>query len=483
MSYNEPKKHFYFRCTGSVMSPRFLFLISITLGIFFTYEAFMNVSRVSLCVERTFYGVRLERSLGSFRPFENDVVLEYRSFAHICNKTGWKAENCHNGSCTRVIVGGEIYAKPVANATNSARIVNETLDTTTTPPPASQNVHVMAKRINLLDCHGINRLMREINGSDFKTHKYESDETISVRVGKAPSHLNTSSMIEIKEAEANTTGYKKLYEEFKKRETLGWNFIGLPTYFGVCTTKDRIRIVNEHVFGMSLCDDVSKDHSNFSRGSCYKLTKFGKTIVKSGKTKAKTDLTGATLKLVRYFICFVAELEEKKFIVEDFHGMNFILKSDMSMMLKNIDNLLYYGGRNLYGNSVCIRDRDCPYPKGVHWYNGSANHILYSSCNDVGECNKGRCVGFNASMHLCAISNWLIKFYLPYISESKERAKMLHVSDMLSNPYAEVRTSGKAACNEVTNIWVSYQSVMKKSKNIKSGFHLALPADMRKNYI
>ena len=58
--------------------------------------------------------------------------------------------------------------------------------------------------------------------------------------------------INIRQAEANTTGYKKLYEEFEKRKTLGWNFIGLPTYFGACTTKDRIRIMNEHVF-VSYC--------------------------------------------------------------------------------------------------------------------------------------------------------------------------------------------------------------------------------------
>jgi len=71
--------------------------------------------------------------------------------------------------------------------------------------------------------------------------------------------------------------------------------------------------------------------------------------------------------------------------------MTFIIMRQI--VLESFESAVYYGERNLLGNSICRYGSDCPYPSGSLWYPGSMNDALYQICSDTQPtCSRNRSI-------------------------------------------------------------------------------------------
>jgi len=76
-------------------NPRLLFLSVIVFSVYCVFIAIFHFSNTSLCLNGELQNDQI-REWESFRPFENGVLLEYKSQSNLCAKTNSKT-NCKNG--------------------------------------------------------------------------------------------------------------------------------------------------------------------------------------------------------------------------------------------------------------------------------------------------------------------------------------------------------------------------------------------------
>lgn len=74
------------------------------------------------------------------------------------------------------------------------------------------------------------------------------------------------------------------------------------------------------------------------------------------------------------------------------------------------------------------------------------------------------CSGFNASLHICGVSRWIVQRLYPYFKRIQDRSRISNVMMSMMNSYSFLRHNATDMCEKVrnskriygsgTNIWV-----------------------------
>jgi len=175
---------------------------------------------------------------------------------------------------------------------------------------------------------------------------------------------------------------------------------------GSCYDNSTAHILTAQSDGYEpLCDDGETDDEPFEDSPCARLLKIRKKLTSSGERSRTMN----SLMFLENFICFVSTLERKNLFLEDFHGSNFLVSSDYEIKLNYTNKLIFHGSENIYANTVCVRQDQCAKPTGDGWNENSANKFFYDQFFEGSySCVNNKCIGFNASLHMSAISRWII---------------------------------------------------------------------------
>uniref|UniRef100_H2ZQX2 Uncharacterized protein n=1 Tax=Ciona savignyi TaxID=51511 RepID=H2ZQX2_CIOSA len=421
------------------------------------YEA--NWTMTNHCLQRHHRAVTSVFAREVVKTIENDVILEYKTFKKIYNVTGWNFEDCNSESCKRVLFSD-------ANTTSQNTTNLETRNATSSVTTAIKTV---SYEIRLLNCSEMAKYFEDPVTSQFKQldpGPVKSAQGISQMHGMIVQAGGKKKYVISSMATQNTTGYKRLHQQYLKHMDLGFRMRGIPDLYGACITDQQIQLMTRFAMGQKLCNPERTIQSNYSNTDCYKLSKLEK-LLEGRRDKVKPMLT-----FMKSMICLLARLEEKKYFLHDIHGQQFSLNPDMSVVINDMENVFRHGERNIYGGSICIEDDHCPTPSGVKWKNGTANHVVYSSCRDAtANCVENKCAGFNASLHLCGIIRWVTPLVFRSMTKLKERIKLVHIMALVSNRHPRLRSSGKEACDQITEALSDY----KYNPDKPSGFHVGRP--------
>jgi len=120
--------------------------------------------------------------------------------------------------------------------------------------------------------------------------------------------------------------------------------------------------------------------------------------------------------------------EERHYIFEDISGINLMVDKNWQIWIVDVDSFIFYNRsrcdvitvtsiaddvitftRRIFAEMTCEEDEDCYGPVGKFWQKNSLNQKIFRKCNELhGICEKGRCHGFDATLHACGMARWFL---------------------------------------------------------------------------
>jgi len=101
--------------------------------------------------------------------------------------------------------------------------------------------------------------------------------------------------------------------------------------------------------------------------------------------------------------------EERHYIFEDISGINLMVDKNWQIWIVDVDSFIFYNRSRIFAEMTCEEDEDCYGPVGKFWQKNSLNQKIFRKCNELhGICEKGRCHGFDATLHACGMARWFL---------------------------------------------------------------------------
>nr|XP_039268548.1 uncharacterized protein LOC120343439 [Styela clava] len=414
--------------------------------------------------------------------FENDVTLEFEKFGFDCAGNKSQTEECKNATpknSTRAIVNGKVFSLE----TDKEKFIPTLDEEAPEQEKAVGNLGPKLKTLTLmedqqgsvlhmLNCEEIERLFSPDSPDEF--HSQDGIETSIVSYTGYIEHPvlgRTPCILKKVNKEVNDgIPHRTLTNEFEKRKILGGNTKVTKRLLGECDNEESLSILVERdLESTTLCDD--EQVGTYANSKCIRNEKLRARI------EASEDKTRSAFGFIKEILCVFAEIERKKFFMQDINGKHISFSSNFSVHINNIDILSHHGSRNILSGSTCKYDDNCPAPTSLLWVNGSANRVVYEKCNDpLPLCTDRSCSGYNATLHMCGITRWILQPLYEYFHRIQDRSRMTQIMMSSMNSWPFLRRTAMEACSRATMYLILYDKDMKAMNqpvnNKKKSFHV-----------